>query len=78
MNTEQTLDLKGFTCPIPLLRTKKVLKQMAAGDVLKILITDPNTKGDLNRFCQRGNYEMIDEISQGDHDVFIIRKCDKE
>lgn len=77
MNIEQVLDLKGFTCPIPLLRTKKQLKLMAVGDVLKLLITDPNTKSDLNRFCQRGNCTVVSEQQQADHDIFIIKKCDR-
>lgn len=74
MNVMQELDLKGFTCPIPLLRTKKALKKMALGDLLKLLITDPNTKSDLNRFCQRGNCRVVDESNHADHDVFIIEK----
>lgn len=74
MTTENQLDLKGFTCPVPLLRTKKALKTLSAGDTLTLLITDPNTKGDLTRFCRKGSCKIIHESSQDDHDVFILEK----
>ncbi len=74
MQVTQELDLKGYTCPVPLLRTKKALKSMASGELLKLLITDPNTKSDLARFCQRGSCQVIDESKSTDHDVFIIKK----
>ncbi|CAH9050774.1 Sulfur carrier protein TusA [Pseudoalteromonas holothuriae] len=74
MNIAQELDLKGFTCPVPLLRTKKALKNMASGDLLKLMITDPNTKSDLARFCQRGSCQVIEESKNTDHDIYIIKK----
>ena len=74
MSIETILDLKGFTCPVPLLRTKKTLKKMAEGDIVKLLITDPNTKSDLSRFCQRASCRLVNQLHESDHDIFIIEK----
>ena len=39
--TEKTINLRGLKCPLPALRTKKVLKGMAAGEVILVECTDP-------------------------------------
>ena len=38
---EKTVSLKGLKCPLPALRTKKLLAGMASGDRLTIECTDP-------------------------------------
>ena len=48
----QTLDVKGLKCPLPVLRAKKSLKALAAGDVLEVLATDPSAVQDFQVFCE--------------------------
>ncbi|MGH8799560.1 MAG: sulfurtransferase TusA family protein, partial [Casimicrobiaceae bacterium] len=38
---EREVDARGLNCPLPILRTKKALNDMASGQVLRILATDP-------------------------------------
>lgn len=73
-NIDTILDLKGLTCPVPLMRLKKTLKSMEVGNLIKMLITDPNTQSDLDRFCLRGNCRVADQNSDSDHHVYIIEK----
>ena len=40
------IDVKGFLCPIPALRARKALNEIAVGDVLAVEATDPKTKKD--------------------------------
>ena len=47
-----TLDLKGLRCPLPILKTKKALAQMQAGEVLTVLATDGGAPGDFEAFCR--------------------------
>jgi len=44
------LDARGLTCPMPLLKTKKTLKDIPAGEVLEIWGTDPGSKNDIPHF----------------------------
>ena len=44
MNTVY-LDLKGLNCPLPVLRANKKMKELMAGDVLEIEVTDPAACG---------------------------------
>lgn len=56
---DEVLDVKGLTCPMPLLKTKKVLKGMAAGQVLEVQGTDPGSKNDIPGFCAKGGNELL-------------------
>jgi len=40
---EREVDARGLNCPLPILRTKKALNDMASGQVLRILATDPSS-----------------------------------
>ena len=50
MHFDQELDAKGLKCPLPILRTKKLLSAMASGAVLHILTTDPGSVRDFQAF----------------------------
>jgi len=47
MNADQELDARGLSCPLPILKTKKSLSTMAAGQVLKVIATDPGSVKDM-------------------------------
>jgi tRNA 2-thiouridine synthesizing protein A len=47
IKADKILDARGMSCPIPLLKTKKILKNMRQGQILHILGTDPGSKQDL-------------------------------
>ena len=49
----QILDVTGLRCPLPILRAKKVLAQMEAGEVLTVLATDSGAPGDFEAFCRQ-------------------------
>lgn len=70
----QSLDARGMNCPLPILRTKKALSDMSAGDTLAITSTDPGSIKDMQAFCkQTGNELVSSNASQGEF-VFLIRK----
>lgn len=49
----QQLDLKGLTCPLPILKTKKALSKLKSGDVLCVWTTDKSAPIDFKKFCQQ-------------------------
>jgi len=53
---DQVLDASGLNCPMPILKTKKALNKMDAGQVLEIISTDAGSIKDMEAFChQTGN-----------------------
>lgn len=72
---EETVNLRGLKCPLPALRTKKVLKGKAAGDVILVECTDPLAAIDIpNLINQTGDFLESTERS-GDVLRFRIRKA---
>lgn len=59
IKSDEVLDVKGLTCPMPLLKTKKTLKGMKAGQVLEVLGTDPGSKNDIPEFCKKGGNALL-------------------
>ncbi len=73
--TTTTLDTKGMNCPLPILKAKKALKDLAAGDLLEVLATDPGSVKDFDSFCRTTGNELM-ETDAGDDGVytFTIKK----
>jgi tRNA 2-thiouridine synthesizing protein A len=73
-NATQTLDTRGMNCPLPILRTKKTLSAMGAGEILAVTATDPGSLKDMQAFCkQTGNELLSSSANQGEFE-FLIRK----
>jgi tRNA 2-thiouridine synthesizing protein A len=69
-----TLDARGLNCPLPILRTKKSLAGMQAGDILEITATDPGSMKDLDSFCSQTGNELLSSLQQDGEFHFRIRK----
>lgn len=62
----RTEDLSGLRCPMPILRTKKALAQMAAGAVLKVTTTDSAAVDDLAIFCKQTGHVLLAQFPSDD------------
>jgi len=71
---DETLDCRGLSCPMPLLKTKKQLAKLKGGQVLEILGTDPGTKNDLPSFCKRSGDEYLGEEEDSGFFRMYIKK----
>lgn len=45
--TETTVDVRGQTCPVPLVETRKALRKAAPGDVIEVVGTHPSSKKEI-------------------------------
>ena len=70
----QRLDCKGLNCPLPVLKTKKALDTMSAGQVLEMIATDPGSKPDMEAFSRRTGHELLQMREQEGTFTFYIRK----
>ena len=71
---DQTLDAKGLSCPMPLLRTKKAIESISAGQILEVLGTDPGSKNDLPGWCQRAGHTFLGDKEDAGFLRFYIKK----
>jgi len=68
------LDARGLNCPLPILRTKKVLNGMSPGQSLKILATDPGSVRDFQAFARQTGHELVAASESGGEFQFLLRK----
>jgi len=70
----QVLDVKGLNCPLPILRAKKALKDMATGATLQVLATDPGAVKDFEAFCRATGNELLESKAEGKIYSFLIKR----
>jgi len=74
IKADHTLDTKGLSCPMPLLRTKKEIGKIDSGQILEILGTDPGSRNDLPGWAERSGHEFMGEKEDSGFFRFYIKK----
>ena len=74
MNFDKELDARGLNCPLPILRTKKALADMASGQVLKVLATDPGAVKDFQSFSRQTGHELVSHGEENREFIFFMKK----
>ena len=74
MNIDQTLDAKGLACPMPVVRARKVMKEMETGQVLQIEATDKGSVADLAAWSKSGGHELLEHTEDAGVFTFLIKK----
>lgn len=74
MEIHKELDTRGLNCPLPILKTKKMLAEMMAGEVLKVVSTDPGSVRDFQAFARQTGNELIEQISGSAEFVHVLRR----
>lgn len=72
--TDQTLDARGLNCPLPILKTRKALNGMRAGQTLQVIATDPGAVKDISAFCDQTGHELLSSRAGTHEHIFVIRK----
>ncbi|WP_335872552.1 sulfurtransferase TusA family protein [Bacillus sp. 2205SS5-2] len=81
MNTIESnfvLDAKGLACPMPIVKTKKAMKNLEAGHVIEIQATDKGSKADLQAWARSNGHDYLGMIEEGDVLMHFIRKSSGE
>jgi tRNA 2-thiouridine synthesizing protein A len=69
------LDARGLSCPLPILKAKKALAELASGEVLRIVATDTGSVRDFQAFAkQTGNALLAHTINNGEFTFWLRRK----
>ncbi|MSP67276.1 MAG: sulfurtransferase TusA family protein [Alphaproteobacteria bacterium] len=69
-----TLDLQGLNCPLPVLKTKKAIAALQAGDTLEVLATDPAAVQDFAAFSRATGHALVEWQQEGKVFRFLLRK----
>lgn len=68
------LDVKGLQCPMPLLKAKKALNDLAPGELLRVVATDPGSVKDFQAFSRQSGHELLDSKNSDGVYSYLLRK----
>jgi tRNA 2-thiouridine synthesizing protein A len=71
--SETVLDVKGMTCPLPVLRAHRALRAMPAGDKLRVLATDRAAVTEFQLFCRETGHALLAWSDEAGVLNFLIR-----
>jgi tRNA 2-thiouridine synthesizing protein A len=74
LNISQTVDARGLSCPMPIVRTAQAAKGLASGSLIELLATDPGSTKDLAAWCRSTGNELLEATSDGAVYRFVIRR----
>ncbi|RTL80435.1 MAG: sulfurtransferase TusA family protein [Hyphomicrobiales bacterium] len=72
--TDHSVDARGLNCPLPILRTKKALKELAVGETLEVLATDPGSVADFAAFARQTGDELVTAEEANGHFRYVLRR----
>ncbi|MBT2655653.1 sulfurtransferase TusA family protein [Bacillus sp. ISL-18] len=78
MKANVTLDAKGLACPMPIVKTKKAMNTLEAGNVLEVKATDKGSKADLKAWAESTGHQYLGTIEEGDILKHYLRKSSDE
>lgn len=68
------LDVKGFNCPIPIVKTAKEMKQMTSGELIEVLATDPGSVPDFAAWSKTTRNPIVEQTTEGGIYRFVLKK----
>ncbi|NKB53684.1 MAG: response regulator SirA [Rhizobiaceae bacterium] len=72
-NTE--LDLRGYQCPLPVLKTRNAMRKLELGERILILTDDPLAAIDIPAFCNESGQVLIHQsAADGDSHRFLLER----
>lgn len=68
------LDVRGLSCPQPILRLRACLNEMTPGKVLQVTATDPGSIRDIRTFCDQTDNALVSSSEEAGEYIFLIQK----
>ena len=72
---DKTLDARNLMCPMPVLKTKKAMTELARDQTLELLATDPGSVADVKAFCLASGNVLLEESQDGGVWRFLIKRA---
>jgi TusA-related sulfurtransferase len=68
------LDCLGLFCPMPIVKTREAIRELAAGQVLEMLSDDPASEADMRSWSEHSGHELLEVSRDGAIYRFLVRK----
>lgn len=74
LTPDETIDVRGLQCPLPVLKARKKLKSLKLNQLLRVIATDPAAVIDFPHFCNEAGHDLVHTGESEGELTFIIRK----
>ena len=74
LTIDREIDARGLNCPLPILRTKKALNDMASGQMIRITATDPASVRDFQAFARQTGNELLEQGEEDGAFWFVLKR----
>lgn len=74
MQVDKEIDTRGLNCPLPILKAKKALNEMASGQLLKVVSTDPGSMRDFQAFARQTGNELMAQEAAGTDFIHVLKR----
>ena len=74
MNIDKELDTRGLNCPLPILKAKKALADMATGQTLRVVATDAGSLRDFQAFSRQTGHSLVEQKTVGTEFFHVLRR----
>jgi TusA-related sulfurtransferase len=74
IKTVKVMDLKGLSCPLPIVKVSKGIKEVAVGEVIEAQATDPGALTDFPAWARTSGNEIVKTEQEGDLIRFFIQR----
>ncbi|HJV81960.1 sulfurtransferase TusA family protein [Noviherbaspirillum sp.] len=74
MEFQKDLDARGLNCPLPILKAKKALAEMASGEILRVIATDPGSVRDFQAFARQTGNELVGQSENNKEFTFFMKR----
>jgi tRNA 2-thiouridine synthesizing protein A len=71
---DHILDATGLFCPEPVMLLHNRIRDLAAGETLQVLATDPSTSRDIPKFCSFLGHELLEQEEMDGNYRYLLRK----
>ncbi len=68
------LDVRGLNCPLPVLKAKKRMRELEAGDQLWVETTDPLSAIDIPAFCENDGHQLLRSEAGAGFTRYLLKK----
>jgi tRNA 2-thiouridine synthesizing protein A len=73
-NPHRRIDCTGLFCPMPIVKTREAIRDMAVGEVLEMLSDDPGSDPDMKSWARRSGHDLLEVSREGALFRFRVRK----
>ena len=70
----KSLDCKGLSCPLPIVKTAQAVKQMSAGELIEVLATDPGSVPDFKAWSTSTGNALVEQTAEDGVYRFVLKK----